>query len=79
MTSKINKHGQATIPAYIRAKKGISPGDEVSFEIQGNQIVVQILPKQTLTLEDVPGFLDVQVSLSDEDIAQAKKWAFRSS
>lgn len=79
MASIVNKHGQATIPAYIRSKKDISPWDEVSFVMQGGQIVVQVLPKQTLTLEDVPGFLDVQVSLSDEDIAQAKKWAFRSS
>ena len=49
--SRVTAKGQATVPASVRAKLGIKPGDTVAFEVKGD----------TVTLRKVeildPGFL----------------------
>ncbi len=40
-TSTVTQKGQATIPAPIRAKLGIKPGQKVLFEEKGQDIVIR--------------------------------------
>ncbi|MBL4819068.1 MAG: AbrB/MazE/SpoVT family DNA-binding domain-containing protein [Deltaproteobacteria bacterium] len=39
--SKLTEKGQATIPAEIRRKLGLLPGDTVGFELEGEKVVLR--------------------------------------
>jgi AbrB family looped-hinge helix DNA binding protein len=40
MASAVTSKGQATIPAKIRRKMGLEPGDKVMFSIEGGRVVL---------------------------------------
>jgi antitoxin PrlF len=40
ITSKITAKSQTTIPKGVRESLGIGPGDEVAYEIRGDQVVL---------------------------------------
>ena len=39
--SKLTEKGQATIPAKIRQKLGLTPGDTVGFEVEGEKVILR--------------------------------------
>lgn len=39
--TSVTSKGQATIPAPVRKKLGIKPGQKIFFKDQGNQIVIE--------------------------------------
>ena len=52
-TSTVTTKGQATIPAPIRKKLGIKPGEKLIFEEKGKEI----------TMKKIPNFLDLLGSI----------------
>jgi antitoxin PrlF len=42
--------GQATIPAEIRARLGIKPGDRVRFELNGDTATIRKAPSRLLEI-----------------------------
>jgi len=43
LTSKISSKSQITLPAEVRAKLGLAPGDRIVYEIEGNEVRVSKL------------------------------------
>ena len=39
--STITQKGQATIPASVRKKLGLHPGDKISFEITDGEVILR--------------------------------------
>jgi len=64
MTSK----GQITIPAEIRKGLDLHPGDELVFELQGNEARVRAVRSRTLT--QLRGALDASREFSGRDAAR---------
>jgi antitoxin PrlF len=40
MTHKVGAKGQVVIPKELREKAGLHPGSEVTFELEGDRVVV---------------------------------------
>jgi AbrB family looped-hinge helix DNA binding protein len=45
LTAKISSKGRSTIPAAIRKKLALGPGDTIGFRIEGEQITLQKIQK----------------------------------
>jgi AbrB family looped-hinge helix DNA binding protein len=45
LTAKISSKGQSTIPAEIRKKLEVGPGDTIGFRIEGERITLQKIQK----------------------------------
>jgi AbrB family looped-hinge helix DNA binding protein len=43
LSSSVTTKGQVTIPAELREKLGIKPGDRVGFVAEGDRVVIQRL------------------------------------
>ena len=62
--------GQVTIPAEIRARLGIDAGDKISFEPQGDAVVLRVV--QAVSVQGMCGmFGKAKVRATLEDMAQA--------
>lgn len=74
LSSAVTTKGQVTIPAELRAKLGIKPGDRVSFAEDRGQIVLQ---RQESAVASVFGIVKAKrgVSLAqmDEAIAAGRR------
>jgi antitoxin PrlF len=40
---QVTEKGQVTIPKHIRVEAGVAPGSEVSFSLEGSQIVISLV------------------------------------
>ena len=45
LTAKISSKGQSTIPAEIRKKLSVGPGDIIGFRVEGDRITLQKIQK----------------------------------
>ena len=70
-SSAVTTKGQVTIPAELREKLGIKPGDRVGFIEDGDRIVIL---RQETAIESVFGLVKARkgVSLADMDAAIAR-------
>jgi AbrB family looped-hinge helix DNA binding protein len=70
LSSAVTTKGQVTIPAELREKFGIKPGDRVAFAEDGGHIVLQ---RQENAVTSVFGIVKARrsVSLQDMDAAVA--------
>lgn len=57
----VTQKGQATIPAHIRKKLGLTPGQKVLFEERAYEVVI----KKILSLEELKGSLKSNIKYSD--------------
>jgi AbrB family looped-hinge helix DNA binding protein len=73
-SAKVTSKGQITLPAKLRERLGIKPGDRVSFEEDGMQGVRLIA--RTVTAADLKGILKTNVRLTDEELEEAISSAF---
>lgn len=66
--STVTAKGQVTIPAELRRKLGLRPGDQVTFVSEGDRVV---LLRQETRAEAIFGLIraDRSVSLDDMDAA----------
>jgi antitoxin PrlF len=68
-TSKVTSKGQATIPADVRARLGIKPGDSVEFTVNdAGEMVVRRAPR----LSDLTGMIKVDPKVAAE--LAGKSW-----
>ncbi len=66
LTSK----GQVTIPKEIRTRLGIEAGDKISFELQGDAIVLRVV--EAVSVQSIRGmFGKSAITASLEDMANA--------
>lgn len=63
-TSTVTQKGQATIPAPIRAKLGIKPGQKVIFEEQKQQIIIK---NQHKLVDELYGSLKPRIKVKYSD------------
>jgi antitoxin PrlF len=75
VTGKITTKGQTTLPAEVRNRLGVGPGDHIDY-ILGDDGVVQI--KRARTLADLCGILKSEVSLTDAELDQAIEEAWNA-
>ena len=70
LSSSVTTKGQVTIPAELREKLGIKPGDRVGFVEEDGRIVIQ---RQETAIESVFGMVKARkgVSLAAMDAAIA--------
>jgi len=68
ITARLNSKGQITIPMSIRKQLKLGKGDEVSFHLDGRNIIV--FPKYN-QVESAFGLLKADVSASAEDMKKA--------
>jgi antitoxin PrlF len=68
-SAKVTSKGQITLPAKLRERLGIKPGDRVSFEEDGKRGVR--LVARTVTAADLKGILKTDLSLTDEELEEA--------
>ncbi len=62
--------GQVTIPAEIRARLRIDAGDKISFEPQGDAVVLRVV--ESVSVQSIRGmFGKSQIKASLEDMANA--------
>ncbi len=67
-TSSVTQKGQVTIPASVRKQLGISTGDAVGFEVEGDRVYLRALPNR---LEASFGIVKAKRGASLEDIEAA--------
>lgn len=67
-TSNVTQKGQVTIPVAVRKQLGISTGDAVAFETEGNRVYLRALPNR---LEASFGIVKAKRGASLEDIEAA--------
>ena len=53
--TKVSKGYQVVVPASIRRKHGIEPGDELIWEEEGREI--RVVPRKKLSLRDILGMV----------------------
>jgi AbrB family looped-hinge helix DNA binding protein len=77
LTSSVTSKGQVTIPAELRAKLGIQPGDRVGFLEENGRIVLQ---RQETAISSVFGMIKAKRGVSQEemDAAVAAGWKRRA-
>ena len=67
-TSKVTSKGQATIPADVRARLGIKPGDSVEFTVNdAGEMVVRRAPR----LSDLTGMIKVDPEYAHISVDEA--------
>jgi len=64
--TKVSKGYQVVVPAPIRKKHGIEPGDELVWEEEGREI--RVVPRKRLSLRDILGMVEYA-----GDAVQAKR------
>lgn len=45
-TSSVTQKGQVTIPVTVRRSLGVSTGDEIAFEIEGDRVYLRAVPSR---------------------------------
>jgi AbrB family looped-hinge helix DNA binding protein len=70
-TVKVQRDGRIVIPAEIRQKLRIQPGDRLWISDFGNQICLS--PVSEDTIQDARGFLPPDPSLAQELLADRKR------
>ena len=66
--AKITARGQTTIPKSVRQAAGLSEGDVIAFEIEGNHLVVRkVTPGRDGCLRGLAGIFSEWVSPEDEE------------
>lgn len=77
LTSSVTSKGQVTIPAELRAKLGIQPGDRVGFLEEDGRIVLQ---RQATAISPVFGMIKAKrsVSLKEMQATVAAGWRRRA-
>ena len=63
--STLTSKGQVTIPAEVRRRLGLKPGDRVAFVVDADEVR---LVRQETRIEAAFGLCKADVSLSDDDI-----------
>lgn len=53
--TRVSKGHQVVVPAAIRKRHRIDPGDVLVWEERGDEI--RVVPRKRLTLEDIAGFV----------------------
>lgn len=48
METRLTKKGQVTIPAEVRRRLGLKPGDKVRFEVDGEDVRIRIATSKLL-------------------------------
>ena len=66
-TSSLTSKGQVTIPAEVRRRLGLKPGDRVAFIIDGDEVR---LVRRESRVEAAFGLCKPEVSLSLEQMSQ---------
>ncbi len=69
VSAKVTSKGQITLPAKLRERLGIKPGDRVSFEEDGKNGVRMVTRK--VTAADLKGILKTNIRLTDEELEEA--------
>lgn len=64
-TSRITSKGQVTIPADLRKKLGLEPGDQVGFVLDTEGL--RVVPREH-RIEAAFGLCQAKVSVTDEDM-----------
>ncbi len=77
LSSAVTTKGQVTVPAEVRKKLGINPGDRVGFVEEGGRLILQPQPQG---LAAAFGILKSKksASLKDIDAAIKAKWKRRA-
>ena len=68
-SAKVTSKGQITLPAKLRERLGIKPGDRVSFE-EDDKRGVRLVAK-TVTAADLKGIFKTNIRLTDEELEEA--------
>ena len=69
-TSTLTTKGQVTIPADVRRRLGLRPGDQVGFIVEGDQVRVL---RQESRIEAAFGICKPDVSVSLDDMERVIK------
>ena len=69
-TSTLTSKGQVTIPADVRKRLGLHPGDPVAFIVEGNEVR---LVRRESRIEAAFGICKPETSVSVEDMEQVIK------
>jgi AbrB family looped-hinge helix DNA binding protein len=67
-TSTLTSKGQVTIPAELRKRLGLRPGDRVGFVVEDGAVR---LVRRESRVEAAFGILKAETSVSDEDMEAA--------
>lgn len=68
LCSSVTTKGQVTIPAELREKLGIKPGDKVGFIAEGDRILIQ---RQDTAVESLFGIVKASSGASLEEMDAA--------
>ena len=68
LTSTLTSKGQVTIPADVRKRLGLHPGDQVAFVVEGDEVRIV---RREHRIDAAFGICKAKVSVSDEDMEQA--------
>lgn len=68
-SAKVTSKGQITLPAKLRERLGIKPGDRVTFEEDGKRGVR--LVARTVTAADLKGIVKTEIRLTDEELEES--------
>ena len=68
LSSSVTTKGQVTIPAELREKLGIKPGDKVGFVAEGDRILIQ---RQETAVESLFGIVKAKTGASLEQMDAA--------
>jgi antitoxin PrlF len=67
-TSTLTTKGQVTIPADVRRRLGLHPGDHVAFIVDGDEVR---LVRRERRIEAAFGICKANVSVTDEEMEEA--------
>ena len=67
-TSSVTQKGQVTIPASVRKQLGLSTGDAVGFEIEGDRVYLKAVPSG---IESAFGLVKARRSATLEEMDDA--------
>ena len=69
-TATLTTKGQVTIPLEVRTRLGIDAGDKISFEPQGDAVVIRVV--EAVSVQSIRGmFGKSAIKASIEDMANA--------
>jgi len=68
LSSSVTAKGQVTIPAELREKLGIKPGDRVGFVDEGDKVLLQ---RQETAIESMFGTVKARKGATLEQMEQA--------